>query len=99
MFATEVRNEDGFDKIILRDNLFKTVVEVVPSCGAILHAFTILHNNSFLNIIDHYENADDFAQNVTSKGFKSCKLSPFACRINKAVYRFGENEYSPEKFL
>lgn len=99
MFATEVGNENGFDKIVLRDTITKTFVDIIPSCGAILHSFSIVHNHSFLNVIDHYESAEDFSLNVSSKGFKSCKLSPFACRINNAAYRFGEKEYSIEKFI
>ncbi len=99
MFAIEVNNENGFEKIVLRDTLSKTFVDIIPSCGAILHAFTVFHNGFFLNIIDHYESEADFADNVTSKGFKSCKLSPFACRMTNATYQFGEKDYHIEKFL
>jgi len=99
MFATEVNNENGFDKIVLRDTLSKTFVDIIPSCGAILHSFTVLHNDTLVNVIDHYDSLEDFTGNVTSKGFKSCKLSPFACRINNATYRFGEKQYTIEKFL
>jgi aldose 1-epimerase len=99
MFATEVNNENGFDKIVLKDTLSKTFVDIVPSCGAILHSFSVVHDNSFLNVIDHYDSAGDFSANVISKGFKSCKLSPFACRINNAAYQFGEKEYTIEKFV
>ncbi|MEO5891393.1 MAG: aldose 1-epimerase [Ferruginibacter sp.] len=98
MFATEISNTNGFDKIVLRDIKSKTSVDIIPSCGAILHSFTIFHNNSFLDIIDHYEDANDFASNVTNS-FKSCKLSPFACRINNATYSFAGEEYTIEKFL
>jgi aldose 1-epimerase len=99
MFAIEVNKENGFDKIVLKDTLSKTFVDIIPSCGAILHAFTVFHNGAFINIIDHYDSKTDFSDNVTSKGFKSCKLSPFACRINNATYEFGEKEYHIEKFL
>lgn len=99
MFAIDFDNDNGFDKIILRDNISKTFVEVIPCCGAILHAFTVFHNDVFINTIDQYASKDDFSDNVTSKGFKSCKLSPFACRINNATYQFGESEYQIEKFL
>ena len=99
MFAIEVNNENGFEKIVLRDTFSKTFVDIIPSCGAILHAFTVFHNGEFINIIDHYESKADFSHNVTAKGFKSCKLSPFACRINNATYHFGEKDYHVEKFL
>jgi aldose 1-epimerase len=99
MFTIENKNENGFAKIILKDNKTSTSAEIIPSCGAILHAFTVLHNNEPLNIIDNYENATDFSENVAAKGFKSCKLSPFACRIKNATYKFGEANYKLEKFL
>ena len=99
MFSTEIVNEEGFDKIILKDTASKTFVEIFPSCGGILHGFHVLHNGQWINVIDHYEDAGDFKNNVTSKGFKSCKLSPFACRISNAHYNFGEKEYTIEKFL
>lgn len=99
MFATEVSNENGFHKIVLKDIISKTFVDILPACGAILHSFSILHNNSPLNVIDSYTDAEDFSANVTSKGFRGCKLSPFACRMNNAAYRFAGKEYNIEKFL
>lgn len=99
MFTVEANNENGFEKIILRDSISKTFVDIIPSCGAILHSFSVLHNNEYLNVIDHYESKKDFDENVTAKGLKSCKLSPFACRVNTAKYQFGQKEYLLEKFL
>lgn len=98
-FTVESKTENGFDKIILHDNIAQTSVEVIPSCGAILHAFTVLHNDRFINVIEQYSSAEDFADNVEAKGFKSCKLSPFACRLKNATYRFGEMQYTIDKFL
>jgi aldose 1-epimerase len=99
MFTAEISNENGFNKFVLRDTVSQTFVEIIPSCGAILHSFSVLHNNAFLNVIDHYESKADFDENVAAKGFKSCKLSPFACRINNAKYHFGQKDYTLEKFL
>lgn len=96
--ATSIHDAD-FDKIILKDVTANTSVEIIPGCGAILHAFTIVHNDALLNVIDSYENTADFKNNVTAKGFKSCKLSPFVCRIKNAAYNFGEKQYTTEKFL
>ena len=98
-FTVENKTENGFDKIILHDNIAQTSVEVIPSCGAILHAFTVLHNGRFINVIEQYSSAEDFADNVEAKGFKSCKLSPFACRLKNATYHFGEIQYTVDKFL
>lgn len=99
MFSTDTVYKDGFRIAVLSDPGSGTSAEIIPSCGAILHAFNIPHNNDSINVIDHYENLDDFEQHVTSKGFKSCKLSPFACRIKKATYQYGGTTYQIKKFL
>lgn len=98
-FTVESKTENGFDKIILKDNIAQTSVEVIPSCGAILHAFAVLHNGHFINVVEQYGSAEDFADNVEAKGFKSCKLSPFACRLKNATYHFGQMQYTVDKFL
>ncbi|GAB2829685.1 aldose 1-epimerase [Ferruginibacter profundus] len=99
MFDVVTITEAGFDKIILKEAATGTRVEIIPSCGAILNAFTVAANGGFINVIDGFENEADFKTNVEAKGFKSSKLSPFACRIDKATYTFGEKNYAIEKFL
>ncbi len=99
MLAVNTNTDSGFNKMILRDDTAGTAVTIIPSCGAVLHAFTVLHNGNLLNVIDGYENEADFKTNVAAKGFKSCKLSPFACRINNATYTFNKKEYTIQKFL
>lgn len=98
-FTVESKIENGFNKKILKDNDTQTSVEIIPSCGAILHAFTVLHNGRSINVIEQYTSAEDFINNVESKGFKSCKLSPFACRLKNSTYHFGEEQYTVNKFL
>ncbi|MDN3658324.1 aldose 1-epimerase [Ferruginibacter paludis] len=98
-FTVESKTENGFDKIILKDNSSNTSAEIIPRCGAILHAFSIWHNHHFINVIDQYDSAEDFAANVESKGMKSCKLSPFACRIKNAKYSFGGHQYTFNKYM
>lgn len=99
MFATSSIQEKGTEFIILIDLSTKTYAEIAPGWGGILHSFNVLQNGSLVNVIDQYEDTDDFRNNVTIKGFKSAKLSPFACRINNASYRFGEKTYTSEKFI
>lgn len=99
MFSVTEKSENGFDKIVLTDERSKTTVEVIPACGGILHSFAVLHNGDMLNMIDNYASAEAFERNVAAQGFKSCKLSPFACRIDHAQYRFAEKEYRVEKFI
>jgi aldose 1-epimerase len=99
MFYIDTITDIDFTKLVLKDATNGTTATVIPFCGAILHAFTVLHNGQLINVIDGYQDKDDFARNVTAKGFKSCKLSPFACRINNASYFFNHKEYRIEKFL
>lgn len=98
MFSVTAKNEDGFDKIVLCDEQSKTTAELIPACGAILHSFSVLHNGNRLNVIDNYSSAKVFENNVARLGFKSCKLSPFACRIYNARYKFAGQEYQVEKY-
>ena len=99
MFAVSRIYRQEQEIIQLQDMLTGTVSTILPSCGAILGGFIIEHRGEKLDIIDHYTDEEDFKKNVTAKGFKGCKLSPFACRIDEAIYRFGEEKYTLEKFL
>lgn len=99
MFATQEKIKDGFTIIELRDNSTGTFVEILPAHGGLLHAFTVKHKDGWVNVIDGYKNKTDLEQNLTAHGFKSCKLSPFACRIQNATYQFEEDTYTLEKFL
>ena len=99
MFTVTARQWNETEIIQLTDHTSKTQVEVIPSCGGILHSFTVQHKQGMLNVIDQYEDPDDFKKNVAAKGFKSCKLSPFVCRVKKGLYKFGDEAYKLKKFL
>ena len=99
MFSTDIIYKDGFQVAVLTDPDSGTSAEIIPACGGILHSFNVFHQNDSLNVIDQYESKDDFDQHVASKGFKSCKLSPFACRIKNATYQFDKTTYQIKKFL
>src|SRR6476620_9164114 len=98
MFSIINRIENGFEKVILRDDNSGTWAEIIPSCGAILHSFSVIQNGQAVNIIDSYDDAEDFNKNVTSKGFLGSKLSPYVCRVNKGKYHFGEKDHRLTKF-
>jgi aldose 1-epimerase len=98
MFEIARSEKDNIETITLKDPGTGSFVEIIPACGAILHSFNIILDDGLLNVIDSYENAADFKEHVTAKGFKGCKLSPFACRLKNATYRFGEKEYTIRKF-
>lgn len=99
MFTAQKITKEGFDIIELRNTSNNNFAEIIPSCGAILHSFSVMHNHKLVNVIDGYDDRADFENNLAAKGFKSCKLSPFACRVKNATYQFEENTFTIDKFL
>jgi aldose 1-epimerase len=99
MFEATLKNDTDFNKVVLKDSTTNTTVEILPACGAMLHAFTVINNGSALNVIDGYDNEADFKTNLTGKGFKGSKLSPFVCRLKNGRYNFGQKEYTTNKFF
>ena len=97
-FSIENRKEDGFDKVILRDEAAGTRAVIIPSCSALLHAFEVSRNGQLLNVIESYDSREDFEKNVTAKGFLGTKLSPFVCRINNGKYKLEGREFTIEKY-
>jgi aldose 1-epimerase len=98
MFSIAKNNEDGFEKVILKDNSTNTHATILPACGAILHDFVSFDNDKEFNVIESYISANDFKENVESKGFLGTKLSPFVCRLHLGTYHFAEKKYKIEKF-
>ena len=98
MFSVITKTQNGFNKIILQDDLSGTFAEIIPGCSAMLHAFTVLNDGELFNVIDSYISETDFKNNVTSKGFLGTKLSPFVCRISKGKYKFHGKEYHIQKY-
>ena len=98
MFCIEHISEHGFDKLVLRDQGSQTSATIIPACGAILHSFAAIIEETSFNVIKSYQNAEEFRSNVEKLGFRGCKLSPFVCRIDNGMYRFGGNEYKFQKF-
>lgn len=94
-FSINSFQENGFDIIALTgpDN---TRVEIIPSRGALLHAFKVPRGNETLNLIDSYKNVDDLNAAFFSS-FKNVKLSPFACRVRNGQYTFEDREYTIQK--
>ena len=45
MFSLKTKIQNGFDIVMLEDDANGTIVEVIPACGAILHAFALMHND------------------------------------------------------
>lgn len=98
MFLISDKTENGFNKIVIANMFTGAYAEVIPSCGAILHAFGIKKGAVQLNLIDSYQSATEFQEAVTALGFKGSKLSPFVCRLKNGTYHFGDTTYTIDKF-
>jgi aldose 1-epimerase len=99
MFTVTFIKKNGFDIVALNDTLNQTTAEIIPGCGAMLHAFSGTTADGSVNVIDHYNNYADYKNNLEAQGFKSCKLSPFVCRLAQASYSFAQKKYTVQKFL
>lgn len=65
--------------------------------GAILNKFSIINNGKIFNVIDAYENIKDAIEQKKT-WFKSCKLSPFVCRLQDGMYEWNNIKYTINKF-
>lgn len=97
-FGIHSFQEAGFDIIALQDLETGTQVEIIPSFGALLHAFKVKHATGNLNLIDSYKDLGDLEANLRTS-FKSVKLSPYACRMKDAQYTWEGKSYSIQKTL
>jgi aldose 1-epimerase len=98
MFSIHKIKENGFEKVVLKDNIAGTYAAILPACGAILHEFLSPFNGQQLNVIESYSSGEDFKSNVEARGFLGCKLSPFVCRIHRGTYNFDGKKYTIQKF-
>jgi aldose 1-epimerase len=95
-FATNINRQYSSPSIELIDTFSQTKVEIF-CFGGLLNSFSIQQKNTSFNVVDGYKNVDDcVAQKNT--WFKSCKLSPFVCRLKNGEYEFQNQIYKIEKF-
>ncbi len=92
MFTISIQETKGLHQWILSDGS-GTSAAILPAFGATLNAFSITRQDGIHNVIDGYTDAESFIHDVTGQGFKSCKLSPFACRLKNGAYHFGQENY------
>ncbi len=87
------------DGPVLRMQSPTSLVEILPWCGAILNRWRVQLQNRSWEVIEGYDSPEDFASNCESKGFRSCKLSPYVCRIpDNGLYRYQDQTLHVGKF-
>lgn len=99
MFSITPGTEAGMQLLLLKDETLGTTVAINRTVGALLHAFSIPFRGDRLNVIAGYESADELADKLTDKGFRSCKLAPFAGRLFEGTYRWNDREYTCGRFM
>ncbi len=94
-------------KIVKSGRLDTEAIEVIgdgfryefwPNCGGILNKWEMLRGGEWKPIMSAFESVMDFKANFGDKGFPSCKLSPYACRIRDSHFRFEGKDYYIGKF-
>lgn len=95
-FSVTINTAKTYPSILLRDEATNTQAEIF-CFGGLLNAFAIDNKGEMFNIVDGYSNVDDaIAQKNT--WFKSCKLSPFVCRLKDGEYILDGNKLTINKF-
>lgn len=74
------------------------LIEILPDCGAIINRWQYRAGGVWQDIIQGYDSPEDFSGNFAEKGFRSCKLSPYVCRIRNSAFTFEGHKYSIGKF-
>ena len=94
-FVTILNETAEHPVIMLKDNITGAEAEIY-SFGALLNAFRVPVKQALQNIVAGFESVADAKLNITN-GFKSAKLCPFVCRMNKGAYRFTDTPYQVQK--
>lgn len=90
-------HRNGWEEIVLRDETTGFSATIIPSAGGMLNSLITTQEGRQIQLIDGFRDAEDWKANQTN-GFKSAKLSPFACRLNNSTYTWKDKQYMVEKF-
>ena len=97
-FTIYTRQTNGFEQVVLEDTLTQAQAILLPGFGAMLHALNVQTRDGLFNVIDHYDNLEELRGEL-GESYKSCKLSPFACRLPEGKFTYNgrllelENKY------
>jgi aldose 1-epimerase len=93
-FSIRHFEENGLRLITLREESGGTEVALLPYNGGLLHSFKVRAPKAggLFNVIDNYSNREQLEKEI-GNSYKSCKLSPWPCRIPDGKYEFDGGEY------
>lgn len=95
-FSIQTAGEGSRLTIRLSDATTGTVAEIF-AFGGLLNAFIVQTAQGSLNVIDGFTDPDHAIAHITD-GFKSAKMSPFACRLQNGRYHFDDQSYTMDGF-
>lgn len=95
-FTIEQVQTDDFLILRLQDLSSGTIIEVLPEHGALLHRFVVETAEGTHNLIDNYPTLAHLNEEI-HLSYKSCKASPFVCRIPEGKYDWGGVSYEFNK--
>jgi len=95
-FTANINNQYSIPSIILTDTATATKAEIF-CFGGLLNSFSIKVNNDCINVVDGYANINEAIEQKNT-WFKSCKLSPFVCRLKNGKYQLENIPYKISKF-
>lgn len=97
-FQITTKQENGWHSLQMTDTTNGTTVEIIPDAGAILNAFLVKKGDRTINLVEGYQNMQDWNENKT-KGFRSAKMSPYVCRVADSTYRWEGKVHHLNKFM
>lgn len=96
-FEVIVSRQQENPVILLKDNKTQTAAEIY-AFGGLLNTFHIQTADCKQNIVAGFESVADARLNITN-GFKSAKLSPFVCRMDKGKYKWKDESFQIQKWF
>ncbi len=95
-FQVIVSGQEQQSIITLKDLENKAFAEIY-AYGALLNKFYAQNDETSLDVIEGFSSPGEAIGNM-KPFFKSAKLSPYACRVKDAAYKFGEKSYRLPKY-
>src|SRR5476649_744088 len=96
-FEIFLTGDTEYPVITLKDTITGCEAEIF-AFGGLLNAFRIPVKGGLQNVVEGFADVRDAKNNITN-GFKSAKLSPFVCRMNKGIYHVNGAVYRVEKYF
>ena len=95
-FSFSINQSKTYPSIILSEDSSNTEAEIF-CFGGLLNTFAVKQSGKMFNVVDAYTDIDD-AIAKRNTWFKSCRLSPFPCRVKNGFYKLKNDKYKIEKF-